>query len=194
MAKSMNFCDLQRRYSSFHESLRNGLEIRNGFLETWLWYHSSNRPRELRLSWWIDDRDRLSYTKCRRIGHHCHRSRRYQFEIVQCDNKGADAVDAMAGIGWELKSPNILGIRLTGKLRGWASPKDVILKVAGLLTVKGGTGNILEYFGPGVDTLSCTGMATICNMGLVISSDHLLTLQGRSRSHHLGLSLYRSHA
>lgn len=78
---------------------------------------------------------------------------------------GADAVDAMAGIPWELKAPKVLGVRLTGKLDGWASPKDVILKLAGMLTVQGGTNHIIEYFGPGTQSLSCTGMATMCNMG-----------------------------
>lgn len=75
---------------------------------------------------------------------------------------GADAVDAMAGIGWELKQPKILGVKLIGKLQDWASPKDVILKLAGMLSVRGGTGKIIEYFGEGVQSLSCTGMATIC--------------------------------
>jgi aconitate hydratase len=83
---------------------------------------------------------------------------------------GADAVDVMAGLPWELKAPKVIGVRLTGKLSGWASPKDVILKVAGILTVKGGTGAIVEYFGPGVDALSATGMATICNMGAEIGA------------------------
>lgn len=78
---------------------------------------------------------------------------------------GADAVDVMAGMSWELKFPEIIGIKLTGKLSGWTSAKDVILKIAGLLTVKGGTGRIIEYFGPGAESLSCTGKATICNMG-----------------------------
>merc|ERR1711970_1384807 len=78
---------------------------------------------------------------------------------------GADAVDVMASIPWELKCPKVIGVKLTGELSGWTSPKDVILKVAGILTVKGGTGAIVEYFGPGVDSLSCTGMGTICNMG-----------------------------
>ena len=82
---------------------------------------------------------------------------------------GADAVDAMSNIPWELKAPKVIGINLTGKLSGWASPKDVILKLAGMLTVQGGTGHIVEYFGPGVETLSCTGMATICNMGAEVS-------------------------
>jgi len=83
---------------------------------------------------------------------------------------GADAVDVMAGIPWELKAPKVIGVKLTGTLKGWASPKDVILKVAGILTVKGGTGAIVEYFGPGVDSISCTGMGTICNMGAEIGA------------------------
>ncbi|KAJ3356488.1 Aconitate hydratase mitochondrial [Entophlyctis luteolus] len=83
---------------------------------------------------------------------------------------GADAVDVMAGIPWELKCPKVIGVKLTGKLSGWTTPKDVILKVAGILTVKGGTGAIVEYFGPGVDSISCTGMATICNMGAEIGA------------------------
>ncbi|KAF4548345.1 Aconitate hydratase-like protein 1 [Elsinoe fawcettii] len=83
---------------------------------------------------------------------------------------GADAVDVMAGLPWELKAPKVLGVRLTGKLSGWTAPKDIILKVAGILTVKGGTGNIVEYFGPGVDSLSATGMGTICNMGAEIGA------------------------
>ena len=83
---------------------------------------------------------------------------------------GADAVDVMADIPWELKCPKVLGVKLTGKMSGWTAPKDIILKVAGILTVKGGTGFIVEYFGPGVDTLSCTGMGTICNMGAEIGA------------------------
>merc|ERR1712136_232734 len=83
---------------------------------------------------------------------------------------GADAVDVMANIPWELKCPKVIGVRLTGSLSGWTSPKDVILKLAGILTVKGGTGAIVEYFGPGVDSISCTGMATICNMGAEIGA------------------------
>jgi aconitate hydratase len=78
---------------------------------------------------------------------------------------GADAVDVMAGMGWELKFPKLVGIKLTGKLSGWSSAKDIILKITGLLTVKGGTGCIIEYFGEGAESLSCTGKATICNMG-----------------------------
>ncbi|CAH0564424.1 unnamed protein product [Brassicogethes aeneus] len=83
---------------------------------------------------------------------------------------GADAVDVMANIPWELKCPKVIGVKLTGKLSGWTSPKDIILKVADILTVKGGTGAIVEYFGPGVDAISCTGMATICNMGAEIGA------------------------
>ncbi|KAB8229757.1 aconitase family-domain-containing protein [Aspergillus alliaceus] len=83
---------------------------------------------------------------------------------------GADAVDVMAGLPWELKAPKVIGVKLTGELSGWATPKDIILKVAGLLTVKGGTGAIIEYHGPGVDSLSCTGMGTICNMGAEIGA------------------------
>ncbi|HMV91474.1 MAG TPA: aconitate hydratase [Cyclobacteriaceae bacterium] len=83
---------------------------------------------------------------------------------------GADAVDVMAGMPWELKWPKLIGIKLTGKLNGWTSSKDVILKVAGILTVKGGTGAIVEYFGPGADSLSCTGKGTICNMGAEIGA------------------------
>ncbi|KAL2023793.1 hypothetical protein VTK56DRAFT_1060 [Thermocarpiscus australiensis] len=83
---------------------------------------------------------------------------------------GADAVEALVGAPWELKAPKILGVRLTGKLNDWVAPKDVILHLAGLLTVRGGTGFIVEYFGPGVETLSCTGMATCCNMGAEIGA------------------------
>ncbi len=83
---------------------------------------------------------------------------------------GADAVDVMAGMPWELKWPKLIGVKLTGKLSGWTSAKDVILKVAGILTVKGGTGAIVEYFGPGALTLSCTGKGTICNMGAEIGA------------------------
>lgn len=83
---------------------------------------------------------------------------------------GADAVDVMAGMAWELKMPKLIGIKLTGKLNGWASPKDVILEVAGLLTVKGGTGAIVEYFGEGAESLSATGKGTICNMGAEIGA------------------------
>jgi len=83
---------------------------------------------------------------------------------------GADAVDVMADLPWELKCPKVIGVKLTGKIGGWTTPKDVILKVAGILTVKGGTGAIVEYFGPGVESLSCTGMATICNMGAEIGA------------------------
>ena len=83
---------------------------------------------------------------------------------------GADACDVMAGLPWELKFPKLIGVKLTGKLSGWTSSKDIILKVAGILTVKGGTNAILEYFGPGADSLSCTGKGTICNMGAEIGA------------------------
>jgi aconitate hydratase len=83
---------------------------------------------------------------------------------------GADAVDVMAGMPWELKFPKIIGVKLTGKLNGWASAKDVILKLAGILTVKGGTGAIVEYFGEGTQSISCTGKGTICNMGAEIGA------------------------
>ncbi|KAM0716982.1 hypothetical protein Q7P37_006834 [Cladosporium fusiforme] len=83
---------------------------------------------------------------------------------------GADAVDVMAGLPWELKAPKVIGVKLTGQMSGWTAPKDIICKVAGILTVKGGTGAIVEYFGPGVDSISATGMATICNMGAEIGA------------------------
>jgi aconitate hydratase len=83
---------------------------------------------------------------------------------------GADAVDVMAGMAWELKFPKLIGIKLTGKFNGWAAPKDIILKVAGILTVKGGTGAIIEYFGEGAQSISCTGKGTICNMGAEVGA------------------------
>jgi len=104
---------------------------------------------------------------------------------------GADAVDALVDAPWELKAPKVLGVRLEGQLNGWASPKDVILALAGKLTVRGGTGYIIEYHGPGVDSLSCTGMATICNMGAEVgattsifpfSSRHVPYLESTHRS------------
>lgn len=83
---------------------------------------------------------------------------------------GADAVDVLCGIPWEVKCPNIIGVYLSGKMSGWTSSKDIILKLSGILTVKGGTGSVIEYFGPGVETISCTGMATICNMGAEVGA------------------------
>lgn len=98
---------------------------------------------------------------------------------------GADAVDVMAGMPWELKMPRIIGVKLTGKLSGWTSAKDVILKVAGILTVKGGTGAIVEYFGPGAEHLSCTGKGTICNMGAEIGATTSLFGYDRRMSDYL---------
>ena len=83
---------------------------------------------------------------------------------------GADAVDVMVGMPWELKFPKLIGVKLSGKLNGWTSPKDVILKLAGILTVKGGTGCVVEYFGDGAKSISCTGKGTICNMGAEIGA------------------------
>ncbi|WP_417351719.1 aconitate hydratase [Flavobacterium alkalisoli] len=83
---------------------------------------------------------------------------------------GADAVDVMSGMAWELKFPKLIGVKLTGKLSGWTAPKDVILKVAGILTVKGGTGAVIEYFGEGAKAMSCTGKGTICNMGAEVGA------------------------
>ncbi|MXY13448.1 MAG: aconitate hydratase, partial [Chloroflexi bacterium] len=83
---------------------------------------------------------------------------------------GADAVDVMVGFPWEVLAPSVLGVRLTGSLAGWSAPKDVILKLAGILTTKGGTNRIIEYFGPGCETISCTGKATITNMGAEVGA------------------------
>ncbi|RUT80163.1 aconitate hydratase [Ancylomarina longa] len=98
---------------------------------------------------------------------------------------GADAVDVMAGMPWELKMPKLIGVKLTGKLSGWVSPKDIILKVAGILTVKGGTGAIVEYFGEGADALSCTGKGTICNMGAEIGATTSIFAYDQNMSNYL---------
>ncbi len=98
---------------------------------------------------------------------------------------GADAVDVMAGMPWELKFPKIIGVHLTGTLSGWTSSKDVILKLAGILTVKGGTGSIVEYFGEGAETLSCTGKGTICNMGAEIGATTSLFGYGEKMKEYL---------
>lgn len=98
---------------------------------------------------------------------------------------GADAVDVMAGMPWELKFPKLIGVKLTGTLSGWTSAKDVILKVAGILTVKGGTGAIVEYFGPGADAISCTGKGTICNMGAEIGATTSLFAYGAKMEEYL---------
>jgi aconitate hydratase len=101
---------------------------------------------------------------------------------------GADAVDVMAGMAWELKFPKLIGIKLTGRLSGWASAKDVILKVAGILTVKGGTGYIIEYFGDGADAISCTGKGTICNMGAEVGATTSLFAYGDKMREYLELT------
>ncbi|MGB0929483.1 MAG: aconitate hydratase [Chitinophagales bacterium] len=98
---------------------------------------------------------------------------------------GADAVDVMAGMPWELLMPKLIGVKLTGKLNGWASAKDVILKVAGILTVKGGTGAIVEYFGPGARNISCTGKGTICNMGAEIGATTSIFEYGEAMDRYL---------
>lgn len=99
---------------------------------------------------------------------------------------GADAVDVMAGMAWELNMPKLIGIKLTGRLNGWTSAKDVILKVAGILTVKGGTGAIIEYFGDGADSLSATGKGTICNMGAEIGATTSIFGYDEKMSNYLG--------
>ncbi|KAF8762021.1 aconitase IPM isomerase family [Rhizoctonia solani] len=121
--------------------------VRHWVLETRLWYHPPDHPRELCLPRWSYDRYRLAHPNAGGLG------------MIACGVGGADAVDVMANIPWELKCPKVIGVNLTGKIGGWTTPKDVILKVAGILTVKGGTGAIVEYTGPGVESLSCTGMA-----------------------------------
>ena len=98
---------------------------------------------------------------------------------------GADACDVMAGLAWELKMPKLIGIKLTGKLNGWTAPKDVILKVAGILTVKGGTGAVVEYFGEGAISMSCTGKGTICNMGAEVGATTSLFGYDSSMSRYL---------
>ena len=98
---------------------------------------------------------------------------------------GADAVDVMAGMPWELKFPKLIGVHLTGKLNGWASSKDIILKLAGILTVKGGTGKIVEYFGDGAESLSCTGKGTICNMGAEIGATTSVFAYGKKMQDYL---------
>lgn len=98
---------------------------------------------------------------------------------------GADAVDVMAGMAWELKFPKLIGVKLIGKLSGWTSPKDIILEVSGLLTVKGGTGCIVEYFGEGAESLSCTGKGTICNMGAEVGATTSIFAYDESMSRYL---------
>ena len=98
---------------------------------------------------------------------------------------GADAVDVMSGMGWELRFPRLIGVKLTGKLNGWTSAKDIILKLSGLVTVKGGTGCIIEYFGEGVESLSCTAKATICNMGAEVGATCSVFAYDQTMSHYL---------
>lgn len=98
---------------------------------------------------------------------------------------GADAVDVMAGMAWELKMPKLIGVKLTGKLNGWSAPKDIILKVAGILTVKGGTGAIIEYFGEGAESISATGKGTICNMGAEVGATTSLFAYDKSIKRYL---------
>jgi len=105
---------------------------------------------------------------------------------------GADVVDVMAGLPWELKAPKVIGVKLTGEMSGWTSPKDVILKVADMLTVKGGTGAIIEYHGPGVETISCTGMGTICNMGAEIGATTSIFPYTASMGEYLSATLRRN--
>ena len=107
------------------------------------------------------------------IGTDSHTPNAGGLNMIACGVGGADAVDVMSGLPWELKTPKVIGVELKGKLSGWAAPKDIILTVAGQLTVSGGTGAIVEYKGPGVESLSATGMGTICNMGacLLYTSD-----------------------
>ncbi len=104
------------------------------------------------------------------IGTDSHTPNAGGLNMIACGVGGADAVDVMADIPWELKCPKVIGVELKGQMSGWTSAKDIILKVAGELTVKGGTGAIIEYKGAGVSSLSCTGMATICNMGAEIGA------------------------
>lgn len=126
------------------------------------------------------------------IGTDSHTPNAGGLNMIACGVGGADAVDVLAGIPWELKCPKVIGVELKGKMSGWTSPKDIILKVAGELTVKGGTGAIVEYKGPGAEALSATGMGTICNMGAEIGAttsvfpfnEHQATfLEATGRSH-----------
>ncbi len=107
---------------------------------------------------------------------------------------GADAVDAMVGMPWEVLCPKVIGVNLTGKLSGWTAPKDVILKLAGLLTVKGGTNAIVEYFGPGCESLSCTGKATICNMGAELGATCSVFPYDRRMADYLRATMRADHA
>ncbi|MBM4367699.1 MAG: aconitate hydratase, partial [Deltaproteobacteria bacterium] len=107
---------------------------------------------------------------------------------------GADAVDAMVGMPWEVLCPKVIGVKLTGQLSGWTAPKDVILKLAGMLTVKGGTNAIIEYFGPGCESLSCTGKATICNMGAELGATCSVLPYDRRMADYLRATARADHA
>ena len=114
--------------------------------------------------------ENYAFPGCMMIGTDSHTPNAGGLGTIAIGVGGADAVDVMAGMPWELKMPKLIGVKLTGEMQGWTSSKDVILKVAGILTVKGGTGAIVEYFGPGAESLSCTGKGTICNMGAEIGA------------------------
>ena len=114
--------------------------------------------------------ENYAFPGCMMIGTDSHTVNAGGLGTVAIGVGGADAVDVMAGMAWELKMPKLIGVKLTGELSGWTASKDVILKVAGILTAKGGTGAIVEYFGPGAQSLSCTGKGTICNMGAEIGA------------------------
>ncbi|EJX07827.1 aconitase [gut metagenome] len=114
--------------------------------------------------------ENYAFPGCMMVGTDSHTPNAGGLGMLAIGVGGADAVDVMTGMEWELKVPRIIGVELKGKLRPWTSAKDVILKLAGMMTVKGGTNAILEYFGEGTASLSCTGKATICNMGAEVGA------------------------
>ena len=133
-------------------------EVRDRFLGAGQWDHPSGRAGDLRLPRRDDDRHRLAHAERGGLG------------MVAIGVGGADAVDVMTGFPFNVRWPKVIGVYLTGSLSGWSSPKDVILEVARILTVEGGTGAIIEYHGPGADSISATGKGTICNMGAEIGA------------------------